>query len=59
MGGTAFERAMDSIEAAGKTPLQDGTRQSNAAATRPALLIGQKTVDVLGHMVIEPLFGPG
>src|SRR6266700_6592771 len=59
MGGSAFERAMDSIEAAGKTPLQDGTRQSNAAATRPSLLIGQKTVDVLGHMVIEPLFGPG
>src|SRR5437763_3549877 len=59
MGGTAFERAMDSIEAAGETPLQDGTRQGNTAATRPALLIGQKTVDVLGHMVIEPLFGPG
>src|SRR5437763_13377298 len=59
MGGTAFERAVDGIETAGETPLQDGSRQGNAAATRPPLLIGQKTVDVLGHMVIEPLFGPG
>src|SRR6266702_455770 len=59
MGGTAFERAMDSIEAAGETPLQYSPCQGDAAATCPALLIGQKTVDVLGHMVIEPLFGPG
>src|SRR2546423_378684 len=59
MGGTAFERAVDGIEAAGETPLQHSPRQGDAAAPRPALLIGQKTVDVLGHMIIEPLFGPG
>lgn len=50
---------MDGIETAGETPLQDSSCQGDAAAPRPALLIGQKTVDVLGHMVIEPLLGPG
>src|SRR5438874_11903920 len=50
---------MDGIEATGQTPLQDSPREGDAAAPCPTLLIGQKTVDVLGHMVIESLFGPG
>ena len=50
---------MDGIETAGKTPLQDSSGQCNAATTRPTLLIGQKAIDVLGHMVIKPFFGPG